>query len=122
MPENSYFEVNKSHGRLEKRLVEIMSVKSQDYPDWKDINTIIRVTRQRILRNRIEEEICYYISDLDESAIALARRIRGHWGVENRVHYVRDVTFGEDRSRIRTGFLPDLWAYRFADLPKAARP
>ncbi|WP_071590642.1 DDE transposase family protein [Gloeocapsa sp. PCC 73106] len=40
----------------------------------------------------------------------MARSIRGHWGVENRVHYVRDVTFGEDRSRIRTGFLPDLWA------------
>jgi predicted transposase YbfD/YdcC len=87
-----------------------MKVNSDDYPDWPNLNIFIRVNRQRILTNTVEEETCYYISDLDESAQSLAGRIRGHWGVENRVHYVRDVTFGEDRSRIRTGFLPDLWA------------
>ncbi len=72
--------------------------------------TIIRVQRERKLRNKIERETCYYISDLRESAAHFARRIRGYWGVENRVHCVRDVTFGEDRSRTRTGFLPSLWA------------
>ena len=44
----------------------------------------------------------YYISSLSESAQAFAKRIRGYWGVENQVHYVRDVTQGEDASRIRT--------------------
>lgn len=98
-----------------------MRVDSDDYPDWPNLNTIIRVNRRRSFTYHSEEETCYYISSLRESASAIAYRIRGHWGVENRVHYVRDVTFGEDRSRIRTGFLPDLWAIREADLPKAAR-
>ncbi|WP_034937886.1 ISAs1 family transposase [Gloeocapsa sp. PCC 73106] len=106
----SHFEVNKGHGRTEKRLVEIMPVQEQDYPDWCDISTIIRVTRQRRCRERSCEETCYYISDLEESAQSFAQRIRGYWGVENCVHYVRDVTFGEDNSRIRTGSLPNLWA------------
>ena len=67
--------------------------------DWTNALTIIRVQRERKLRNKIEREICYFISDLQESAAEFARRIRGYWGVENCVHYVRDVTFGEDRSR-----------------------
>ena len=47
-------------------------------------------------------ETRYYISSLLEGAKPLAQRIRGYWGVENKVHYVRDVTQGEDASRIRT--------------------
>jgi predicted transposase YbfD/YdcC len=109
-PIQSHFEVNKGHGRIEKRFVEIMRVNSNDYPDWPDLNTIIRVHRQRSFTYHTEEETCYYISSLCEPASAIAHRIRGHWGVENRVHYVRDVTFGEDRSRVRTGFLPNLFA------------
>jgi predicted transposase YbfD/YdcC len=109
-PIESYFEVNKGHGRIEKRFIEIMKVNSHDYPDWPNLNLIIRVNRQRILTHTIEEETCYYISDLDESAMSCAKRIRGHWGVENCVHYVRDVTFGEDHSRTRTGVLPNILA------------
>jgi len=52
----------------------------------------------------------YYISSLLESAELLAQRIRGYWGVENKVHYVRDVTQGEDKSRIRTTPLVQLFA------------
>ena len=52
----------------------------------------------------------YYISSLLESAESLAQRIRGYWGVENKVHYVRDVTQGEDKSRIRTTPLVQLFA------------
>lgn len=79
-------------------------------PDWKNALTVIKVERERKLRDKIERETCYYISDLSESAAQFATRIRIYWGVENRVHYVRDVTFGEDSSRIRTGVLPSLWA------------
>jgi predicted transposase YbfD/YdcC len=78
--------------------------------DWTNARTIIRVQRPRKLRNTIERETCYYLSDLRESASQFSQRIRGYWGVENRVHYVRDVTFGEDRSRTRIGFLANLWA------------
>ncbi len=50
------------------------------------------------------------ISDLTESAFEFYQRIRGYWGVENKVHYVRDVTQGEDKSRIRTKPLPQILA------------
>ncbi len=52
----------------------------------------------------------YYISDVTASAFEFGQRIRGYWGVENKVHYVRDVTQGEDRSRIRTKPLPQIMA------------
>ena len=50
------------------------------------------------------------ISDLTASALEFGQRIRGSWGVENKVHYVRDVTQGEDKSRIRTKPLPQIMA------------
>lgn len=50
----------------------------------------------------VTRETRYYITSLLEDAKSLATRIRGYWGVENKVHYVRDVTQGEDASRIRT--------------------
>ena len=52
----------------------------------------------------------YYISSLDETVEAFAQRIRDYWHVENKVHYVRDVTQGEDASRIRVHPLPNLFA------------
>ncbi len=58
----------------------------------------------------MSNEIRYYISSLSETAQAFAERIRGYWGVENKVHYVRDVTQGEDKSRIRTTPLPQSFA------------
>ena len=48
--------------------------------------------------------------DLTSSAVEFGQRIRGYWGVENKVHYVRDVTQGEDKSRIRTKPLPQIMA------------
>lgn len=51
-----------------------------------------------------------YSSSLTDSAVEFAQRIRGYWGVENKVHYVRDVTQGEDKSRIRTKPLPQIMA------------
>ncbi len=58
----------------------------------------------------VSRETRYYISSLRAQAQAFASRIRGYWGVENKVHYVRDVTQGEDRSRIRTNPLVQVCA------------
>lgn len=58
----------------------------------------------------IKTETRYYIASFIGSAQEFARRIRGYWGVENKVHYVRDVTQGEDRSRIRMSSLPQIFA------------
>ena len=108
-PEETDYQVNKGHGRLEKRKVSICKAKG-NYSDWSGLKTIICVECERQTSYKIEKSIRYYISSLAEKAVEFAQRIRGYWGVENKVHYVRDVTQGEDRSRIRTKPLPQFMA------------
>ena len=78
------------------------------------MKTLIRVQSERkSIRHHaitVEEETRYYISSLSLTAKDFSQRIRGYWGVENKVHYVRDVTQGEDMSRIRTNPLPQIFA------------
>ena len=101
--------MNKGHGRREKRRVSVCKAKG-NYPEWPNLTTIIRVEYERQTKYKIENGIRYYISDLSASAREFGQRIRGYWGVENKVHYVRDVTQGEDKSRIRTKPLPQIMA------------
>jgi predicted transposase YbfD/YdcC len=110
VPHQTWFQVNKGHGRIEKRQVSIYHPPVGSFLDWPALATIIRVCSERQTKHKLETETRYYISDLTETAEELANRIRGYWGVENKVHYVRDVTFGEDKSRIRTTPLVQIWA------------
>ena len=105
------------HGRVERRTVErcrdIDSLPNAH--QWAGLKTIIRVTSYRhILKGQHilikPPAIRYYISSLDESVESFARRIRDYWQIENKVHYVRDVTQGEDASRIRVQPLPNNFA------------
>lgn len=112
-PQETSFQINKGHGRIETRTVSI----SQDLtgiPDFPGLKTLIRVESERhVYRANIIEfstETRYYVTSLTETAACLAQRIRGYWGVENKVHYVRDVTQGEDACRIRTVGLVQSWA------------
>ncbi len=84
-------EVNKGHGRIEKRRVSISPIKLK-LSQWLEVKTIVKVESQRQLKHKIESSTRYYISDLEETAFQFYQRFRGYWGVENRVHYVRDVT------------------------------
>ena len=95
--------------RIEKRKVSTAYL-NFELPGWLSVKTVIRVESERQLRYQTEFSTRYYISDLTESAFEFYRRIRGYWGVENKVHYVRDVTQGEDKSRIRTKPLPQILA------------
>ena len=86
-----------------------------DAEQWAGLKTIIKVTSYRhIFKGQYlfvhQPAIRYYISSLDESVEAFAQRIRDYWQVENKVHYVRDVTQGEDASRIRVQPLPNNFA------------
>ena len=83
--------------------------------EWSGLRSIIRVTSYRHpLKGEYiqikKPEHRYYISSLDETVEQFAIRIRDYWGVGNKVHYVRDVTQGEDVSRIRVGDLPAIFA------------
>lgn len=104
-PESTVETLEKGHGRIEKRTVSICRDLS-NIREWPGLKTLIRVESKRseIYDNMIVDtfETRYYITSLHEEAAPLATRIRGYWGVENKVHYVRDVTQGEDASRIRT--------------------
>lgn len=114
---DSFGNICKGHGRIEKRRVSTAYLDFK-LPGWSSVKTIIKVESERQLRYKTEFSTRYYISDLSESAVEFYQRIRGYWGVENKVpsrtsfasHYVRDVTQGEDKSRIRTKPLPPILA------------
>ncbi|MBW4491938.1 MAG: ISAs1 family transposase [Oscillatoria princeps RMCB-10] len=68
------------------------------------------VKRVRHLWNKTTCEVMFYLSSLPCDAARIGRAIRAHWGIENQLHWVLDVTFGEDASRIRTLASPDNFA------------
>ncbi len=111
--EDTYTQLSKGHGRVEERVVNICQTLGGIRP-WAGLCTLIRVTATRTLLKGEHEivgnpETRYYICSLSETARQFAHRIRSYWGVENKVHYVRDVTQAEDASRIRVVPLPQLW-------------
>jgi predicted transposase YbfD/YdcC len=100
--------VDKGHGRIDIR--ECWVISSPDYllylrnrSDWAQLRTLLMVKRERHLDGQIETEIRYYISSLVSRAQYLLDAVRGHWGVENRLHWVLDIAFREDESRLRKG-------------------
>jgi len=100
--------MSKAHGRIESRKAEVFTPMRLTDPDkWAQVQAIIKVDRsRRIFDTRTKrwepsDETSFYISTTVLSAEAFCVGIRGHWGIENRDHYVRDVTLGEDKSRIR---------------------
>ena len=97
-----------AHGREEHRRVEVFAVDDRLDPDWRPfIAGVARITRRSWCRDtraglwRQRREVAYYACQVPLDARAWAAAVRGHWGIENRNHHVRDRTLGEDASRIR---------------------
>jgi predicted transposase YbfD/YdcC len=105
--------INKGHGRIEKRTVSL-SQNLEGIPEFPGLQTLIRVESERQVHRanliEVSTEIRYYVASFTDTVSAFADRIRSYWAVENKVHYVRDVTQGEDASRIRTPPLVQIWA------------
>lgn len=79
--------------------------------DWRFTSEDARIKLKRLYPSINNwQNTRYYISNLKETASSFYQRIRGYWGVENKVHYVWDMTFGEDKSRIRILPLPQIFA------------
>jgi predicted transposase YbfD/YdcC len=96
------------HGRQEHRLVEVFDTAGQLNAEWQPLIACVarvsRLTFEKDTRTGLwpsREEIGFYACQIRLDAETLARAVRSHWGIENRDHYVRDVTLGEDDSRIR---------------------
>lgn len=104
------------HGsRIEVRELCASSALSAEYCGWAGLRQVFRIERHRINKRTGAREVTvrYGITSLaPERADAkrLAAILRGHWGIENRLHWVRDVILGEDASRIRTGHAPQAMA------------
>lgn len=97
--------VNKGHGRTEIRTLTSTTALN-NYLDWPDVGQVFELERVRVLKEKTEVEVVYGITSLDRlrsDAGDLLGRTRGHWGIENQLHYVRDETLGEDRCRVRKG-------------------
>jgi len=104
--------VEKGHGRLEERRIEVSPL-SGDYLGWPEVKRVFRLHRRRFERGEWKEEWAYGITSLsakEASAADLLSWSRGHWGIENSLHYIRDVTFHEDRCRTRSRNLAQLLA------------
>jgi predicted transposase YbfD/YdcC len=95
---------SKGHGRVETRWCDAVPVPTtlRHRDEWKDLRSICRVTRAWAERGEEKSEVRYFISSLRADATVLAKAILGHWGIENGLHWVLDMYFGEDRSRART--------------------
>jgi predicted transposase YbfD/YdcC len=103
----------KGHGRIETRALQVLKVpRSMDWPAAAQIIRLERRTLQR--KSGLERtEIVYAITSLrpeEASPDQLQQVWRGHWAIENRSHWVRDVVFDEDRSTVRTGSIPQVMA------------
>jgi predicted transposase YbfD/YdcC len=101
----TYTEQAQGHGRVETRWTQVMAVPAtlRNREAWKDIATIARCTRSYTEKGVEKSEVRYFISSLPPQAKKIARAIRGHWGIENGLHWVLDMYFAEDRNRARTG-------------------
>lgn len=101
-----------THGRAEvRRCLAIGDPRYLDYVDpdrrWPGLRSIVRIESTRRVGAATTTEPRYYLSSLPADAALLARTIRSHWGIENRLHWVLDVTFHEDLSRVRDGHAPE---------------
>ncbi len=107
-------DTDRGHGRREIRSCKILTISTGiDFPHAVQAIQIRRRRRRLDQPKRFTTETVYAITDLhvhQAKPAQLASWVRGHWSIENKVHWVRDVTYDEDRSQIRTGTGPEVMA------------
>lgn len=110
-------ETNRGHGRVETRMISCVEVGPKDFADlgFDSIRQVCKVERETtdLTKAPMRGEIAYAVTNAlpsDASSADIMTILRSHWRIENSNHYVRDVTFAEDNSRIRTGGAPQAMA------------
>ena len=107
----AYDKRERGHGRIERRTLKVTAVaRGLAFPHAAQA---IQITRRRKVKGKWSRETCYAATSLtitQASHAQLAAIIRGHWGIEDRLHWVRDMDFDEDRSQVRTASGPRIMA------------
>jgi predicted transposase YbfD/YdcC len=106
--------VDGGHGRIEQRWLETSDV-LVGYSAWPGLAQVFHLERQVINKKtgEVREEVVVGATSLAPERVDAARLltlVRGHWHIENKSHWVRDVTFDEDRSQVRCGSIPQAMA------------
>jgi predicted transposase YbfD/YdcC len=101
--------VNKGHGRIEIRQCWTITDPTflayvPDLDKWRDLNTLIMVQSERREASETTHKTRYYISSLGKDAKRALHAVRRHWSIENELHWVLDIAFREDESRVRKGY------------------
>jgi predicted transposase YbfD/YdcC len=104
--------LDKAHGRIEKRTLQTTQLLTVGQK-WKGLKQGFKITRERTVKGKTTVEVVYGVTSLSAqraNAAALLVFLRDHWRIENGLHYVRDVTLGEDACRVRMGTAPQVLA------------
>jgi predicted transposase YbfD/YdcC len=101
-----FSELEHNKGRTERREVWVSDVTAQMSEHWAGLKQVIKVQRWVKEKHNIRSENAYYISSQIINAQSFCRGIRNHWSIENGLHWVKDVTFKEDSSKIKTANAP----------------
>lgn len=106
--EHRYDSTDRGHGRTEHRSVRVAPAAGIEFPHAANVFRTVRYTGG-LDGQRTTKQVVYGITSLtshDADPAEVAAHQRGHWSIENGLHYVRDVTFDEDHSQVRTGHAP----------------
>lgn len=107
--------VEKDHGRIETRRCWTMAEPGyldyiNDTQAWKHLRTVVMVEAERQIGSHTTVETRYFIVSLENNAPLALHAVRGHWGIENQVHWILDIAFREDESRVRKDHGPENFA------------
>jgi hypothetical protein len=102
----------KGHGRVETRRIRT-TTRLTGYLDWPGVKQVCLLERVRRIKGKVTTETVCAVTSLGPGPASAERLLaisRGHWGIENKLHWVRDMSLGEDACRVRTGEAPEILA------------